>query len=297
MMMMMMLRKKRTMRTTGSLDICSVHETHGTAVPHFSGLHMYWEGLLGKQKLSCAYGSNVGLPTPNCPSQPHFEHDISLQAEQHSWRHNGIVEDSSAFTPRLEKNPLSCCVVLCVSLPAPSNVSISSFNLEHKLCFLPGLETPSDIRFTVQILRLRRRMWRPVTACSELRAGQTCDLTHVFKDPSDPYRARVQAFTFTQTSNWTVSERFTPLSDIQSESALQRGKQDLLSAARCGVLCERLCDITHQLQLRGEYTSLCLHQPTSAHKLTAHAPQPAGSVLCVGISPRWTGRFRGSAVL
>ncbi|XP_037345404.1 interferon alpha/beta receptor 2-like isoform X3 [Pungitius pungitius] len=104
-------------------------------------------------------------------------------------------------------------LVLCVSLPAPSNVSISSFNLEHKLCFLPGLETPSDIRFTVQILRLRRRMWRPVTACSELRAGQTCDLTHVFKDPSDPYRARVQAFTFTQTSNWTVSERFTPLSD------------------------------------------------------------------------------------
>ncbi|KAL6101097.1 uncharacterized protein ACO6RY_08100 [Pungitius sinensis] len=103
--------------------------------------------------------------------------------------------------------------LLCVSLPAPSNVSVSSFNLEHTLCFLPGLETPSDIRFTVQILRLRRTMWRPVTACSELRAGQTCDLTHVFKEPSDPYRARVQAFTFTQTSNWTVSEQFTPLSD------------------------------------------------------------------------------------
>nr|XP_040058095.1 interferon alpha/beta receptor 2-like [Gasterosteus aculeatus aculeatus] len=107
----------------------------------------------------------------------------------------------------------SCCVALCVSLPAPSNVSISSFNLEHTLRFLPGLETPPDARFTVHILRLRRKTWRPVTACLELRAGQTCDLTYVFKDLSDPCRARVQAFTSTQTSNWAVSERFTPLSD------------------------------------------------------------------------------------
>ncbi|KAM8854615.1 interferon alpha/beta receptor 2-like isoform 2-T2 [Spinachia spinachia] len=104
-------------------------------------------------------------------------------------------------------------LVGCVSLPGPSIVSISSFNLEHTLCFLPGLETPLDTRFTVQILHLRRRTWRPVTACLELRAGQTCDLTAVLKDPTDPYRARVQAVTSTQTSNWTVSERFTPLSD------------------------------------------------------------------------------------
>ncbi|XP_054470941.1 interferon alpha/beta receptor 2-like isoform X2 [Anoplopoma fimbria] len=104
-------------------------------------------------------------------------------------------------------------LVVCVSIPAPCNVSISSFNMEHILSFLPGLETPSDTHFTVQILRLRRNTWRPVAVCLELKAGQTCDLTRAFKDPFDHYIARIQAFTSTQTSNWTVSGQFQPLSD------------------------------------------------------------------------------------
>ncbi|XP_038575692.1 interferon alpha/beta receptor 2-like [Micropterus salmoides] len=106
--------------------------------------------------------------------------------------------------------------VLCASLPAPSNVSISSFNMEHKLSFLPGPGTPSNTHFTVEILKqthLRKSLWRSVTGCSELTAGQTCNLTRAFKYPFSQYRARVQAFTSIQRSNWTVSEQFQPLSD------------------------------------------------------------------------------------
>ncbi|XP_070693984.1 interferon alpha/beta receptor 2-like [Pempheris klunzingeri] len=101
--------------------------------------------------------------------------------------------------------------VMCVSLPAPFNVSISSFNMEHTLSFVPGPETPSNAHFTVQILR--PSSWRPVAGCLELTTRQTCNLTKAFKDLHSQYQARVQAFTPTQKSNWTVSGRFQPLSD------------------------------------------------------------------------------------
>ncbi|XP_063744617.1 interferon alpha/beta receptor 2-like isoform X2 [Eleginops maclovinus] len=100
-----------------------------------------------------------------------------------------------------------------VSLPAPSNVSISSFNMEHILSFLPGPGTPSDARFTVQFLRLRKSQWKPLAACAKLTAGQKCNLTRAFKDHFEHYQARVQAFTLTQTSNWTVLGGFQPLTD------------------------------------------------------------------------------------
>ncbi|XP_069010509.1 interferon alpha/beta receptor 2-like isoform X1 [Embiotoca jacksoni] len=101
----------------------------------------------------------------------------------------------------------------CVSLPAPSNASISSFNMEHTLSFLPGPRTPSDARFAVEVLRSRRSSWRPVVSCSELTAGQTCNLTKAFKDPFDHYQARVQAAVPGQKSGWTVTGLFQPLSD------------------------------------------------------------------------------------
>ncbi|XP_032385756.1 interferon alpha/beta receptor 2-like [Etheostoma spectabile] len=85
--------------------------------------------------------------------------------------------------------------------------------MEHTLRFLPGLDTPSDTNFTVQTFSPRRNVWRPVAACSELTAGQPCNLTRTFKDPFVRYRARVQAFNATQTSPWTVSGQFQPLSD------------------------------------------------------------------------------------
>ncbi|XP_076602987.1 interferon alpha/beta receptor 2-like isoform X3 [Chaetodon auriga] len=103
--------------------------------------------------------------------------------------------------------------VLGLPLPAPSNVSISSFNMDHTLSFLPGPETPSSTRFKVEVLRLRKKSWRAVADCSKLTAGQTCNLTRAFRDPFDYYQARVQAFAANRTSNWTVSEQFQPLSD------------------------------------------------------------------------------------
>ncbi|XP_070831844.1 interferon alpha/beta receptor 2-like isoform X2 [Chaetodon trifascialis] len=104
-------------------------------------------------------------------------------------------------------------LVLCVPLPVPSNVSISSFNMEHTLSFLPGPETPSSTRFKVEVLRFRKKSWREVADCSKLTAGQTCNLTRAIRDPFDYYQARVRAFAANRTSNWTVSEQFQPLSD------------------------------------------------------------------------------------
>ncbi|CAJ1078861.1 interferon alpha/beta receptor 2-like isoform X3 [Xyrichtys novacula] len=103
---------------------------------------------------------------------------------------------------------------VCVSLPPPSSVSISSFNMQHTLSFLPSLESPTHCRYAVQTVRLsRRKSWRSVAACSELMAGQTCNLTLVFKDPFESYLARVKAYTSSQTSNWTQSAHFQPLTD------------------------------------------------------------------------------------
>ncbi|KAM9347609.1 interferon alpha/beta receptor 2-like [Symphorus nematophorus] len=102
---------------------------------------------------------------------------------------------------------------VCASLPAPSNVSISSFNMEHTLSFQPGPNTPSSARFSVETLCLRKNSWKAVAGCVKLTARQTCNLTRAFNGQFDHYRARVQASTPNQTSNWTVSGWFQPLSD------------------------------------------------------------------------------------
>jgi len=59
-----------------------------------------------------------------------------------------------------------------------------------------------------------------VAACLKLAAGHTCDLTRAFKDPLNHYQARVQAFTPTQTSNWTSSGPFRPLSDSEAHTSI-----------------------------------------------------------------------------
>lgn len=98
-------------------------------------------------------------------------------------------------------------------LPAPRNVSILSFNLEHSLSWLSGVESLANAHFRVHSLNLRTNSWKPVTGCARLKTNQTCDLTKTFKDPLLYYRARVQAFTPTHTSNWTLSNLFYPVTD------------------------------------------------------------------------------------
>lgn len=104
-------------------------------------------------------------------------------------------------------------LAVCVSLPAPSNVSISSYNMEHILSFSPGPRTPSDARFMVQISSSRKQRWKTVAGCAELMAGQTCNLTNTLKDAFDFYTGQVRAFRTNQTSKWTRSKQFHPLSD------------------------------------------------------------------------------------
>ncbi|XP_043987613.1 interferon alpha/beta receptor 2-like isoform X2 [Gambusia affinis] len=103
--------------------------------------------------------------------------------------------------------------LVCVSLPAPANVSITSYNMEHILRFWPDPRTPPDARFTVQIHSTRKQRWKTVAECAELTAGQTCNLTSKLKDMFGYYLARVQALRTNQTSNWTSSNLFHPLED------------------------------------------------------------------------------------
>ncbi|KAM4561251.1 interferon alpha/beta receptor 2-like isoform 4-T5 [Fundulus diaphanus] len=104
-------------------------------------------------------------------------------------------------------------LAVCVSLPAPSNVSISSYNMEHILRFSPGPGTPPDALFTVQIYSSRRQRWKAVAGCQELTAGQMCNLTDKLKDVLDHYMAQVRASRTNQTSQWTKSREFQPLTD------------------------------------------------------------------------------------
>ncbi|PWA26238.1 hypothetical protein CCH79_00013723 [Gambusia affinis] len=107
-------------------------------------------------------------------------------------------------------------LAVCVSLPAPANVSITSYNMEHILRFWPDPRTPPDARFTVQIHSTRKQRWKTVVECAELTAGQTCNLTSKLKDMFDYYLARVQALRTNQTSNWTSSNLFHPLEDSET---------------------------------------------------------------------------------
>uniref|UniRef100_A0A3Q2FR53 Interferon alpha/beta receptor 2-like n=1 Tax=Cyprinodon variegatus TaxID=28743 RepID=A0A3Q2FR53_CYPVA len=114
--------------------------------------------------------------------------------------------------------------LVCISLPEPSNVSISSFNMEHILSFSPGPRTPTDAHFQVQFYSFRTRRWKAVVGCEQLMAGQTCNLTDGLGDVFDQYMARVRAVRTNQTSNWTRSREFQPLADTQPHvsSALLR---------------------------------------------------------------------------
>ncbi|XP_015247158.1 PREDICTED: interferon alpha/beta receptor 2-like [Cyprinodon variegatus] len=104
-------------------------------------------------------------------------------------------------------------LAVCISLPEPSNVSISSFNMEHILSFSPGPRTPTDAHFQVQFYSFRTRRWKAVVGCEQLMAGQTCNLTDGLGDVFDQYMARVRAVRTNQTSNWTRSREFQPLAD------------------------------------------------------------------------------------
>ncbi|MED6270252.1 hypothetical protein CHARACLAT_008323 [Characodon lateralis] len=111
-------------------------------------------------------------------------------------------------------------LAVCVSLPAPSNVSISSYNMEHILRFSPGPGTPSNAYFTVQISNSRKQRWKTVPWCAALMAGQTCNLTNKLNDVFDHYIAQARAFRTNQTSKWTKSREFQPLTDSEGQTTL-----------------------------------------------------------------------------
>uniref|UniRef100_A0A8C6LX17 Interferon alpha/beta receptor 2-like n=2 Tax=Nothobranchius TaxID=28779 RepID=A0A8C6LX17_NOTFU len=146
----------------------------------------------------------------------------------------------------------------CVLLPSPANVSISSYNLQHFLSFWPSPGTPHGAHFMVQILSSRRTRWTSVSDCVDLKPGQTCNLTSDFMDPLDHYRARVRAISTNQTSKWTVSRQFQPLSD----TVLGPPDLSLSGCGSCLVLRVRLPTdklLWHNTQVTSMYWEVLIH--------------------------------------
>uniref|UniRef100_UPI0037E8DDD9 interleukin-20 receptor subunit alpha-like isoform X1 n=1 Tax=Semicossyphus pulcher TaxID=241346 RepID=UPI0037E8DDD9 len=118
----------------------------------------------------------------------------------------------------LKRRPLPSVLQVCVfrsPLPPTSPSPPSTWSTRSASC--PAHRAPptpaSLFRPSDSVSISRRMSWRPVASCSELTAGQTCDLTRTFKDPFDYYQARVKAFTSSQTSNWSESRNFQPVTD------------------------------------------------------------------------------------
>ncbi|KAG9329701.1 hypothetical protein JZ751_020276 [Albula glossodonta] len=127
---------------------------------------------------------------------------------------------------------LYLCLGVCCALPAPINVSIVSFNLEHRLLWCPAPSTPPHTLYRVHCLHLRTHCvtffspssaspphhsevtWKPILWCSKVDMGTlSCDLTDSFRESSSFYMARVQAFGLDHESNWTLSSPFNPMLD------------------------------------------------------------------------------------
>ncbi|GLD51552.1 interferon alpha/beta receptor 2-like isoform X1, partial [Lates japonicus] len=108
------------------------------------------------------------------------------------------------------------------------------------------------------LLLWRKNSWRPVVSCLDLTAGQICNLTRVFKDPYSHYKARVQAFTPTQKSSWTVSGWFKPLSD----TVLGPPDVSVSGCGNCLILQLRVpatSGLQRDLQLKDLYKEAILH--------------------------------------
>ncbi|XP_034160633.2 interferon alpha/beta receptor 2 isoform X2 [Pangasianodon hypophthalmus] len=123
-----------------------------------------------------------------------------------------FTDQAGAFTDHAGAFGCFHCKVHC-SLPSPQNVTIVSFNLEHKLTWTPGPGTAAFTHFRVQSYNQKRKLWISVKSCSDVQIGESCDLTKSFKEMFGVYQARVQAFNQVQESNWTTSKFFTPLLD------------------------------------------------------------------------------------
>ncbi|XP_060733150.1 interferon alpha/beta receptor 2-like [Tachysurus vachellii] len=154
------------------------------------------------------------------------EHTLPQSLHSHLWlnSHSHITN-----TPTLRSAGMHCSRQLWIlgvwtiffflihkvhcSLPSPQNVTIASFNLEHKLTWTPGPGTAAFTHFRVQSYNQKRKHWNLLKSCSDLQIGESCDLTESFKETFGLYQARVQAFDQDQESNWTTSKFFTPLLD------------------------------------------------------------------------------------
>uniref|UniRef100_A0A4W4DUZ6 Interferon/interleukin receptor domain-containing protein n=1 Tax=Electrophorus electricus TaxID=8005 RepID=A0A4W4DUZ6_ELEEL len=181
-----------------------------------------WKPLLHQQEKSSSKPSccHVHLLSLSCTCLHSVLHERTYDAKHADGKTNKCQHSALVMMRMMSKQHwilrtwlflyLLVQKVYCF-LPAPQNVTVISFNLEHKLTWRLGPGSPPFVHFRVQVYRNKRKLWVPVSNCSDLQMGEPCDLTTSFKNVYGYHLAQVQSFTTDHESNWTSSKFFHPL--------------------------------------------------------------------------------------
>ncbi|KAM6295744.1 interleukin-10 receptor subunit alpha [Aegotheles albertisi] len=95
-------------------------------------------------------------------------------------------------------------------LASPKKVRFHAETAHHLLCWEPGNNHPSDVRYEVQYIVYGSRIpWTPVPNCTGI-SGHSCDLTYYTLDPAQRYYAHVRAVSGNHTSPWARTVSFSP---------------------------------------------------------------------------------------
>nr|QYB23512.1 cytokine receptor family B2 [Scleropages formosus] len=100
---------------------------------------------------------------------------------------------------------------LC-ELPAPVNVSISSFGFIHILTWEPGPMSPSNLCYSVKVHIVINATWLRVPECQCVQTPRLCNLTKTFSDVWESYAVSVWAVLGDQNSSLVMLDPVVPIS-------------------------------------------------------------------------------------
>ncbi|KAI7808367.1 putative cytokine receptor family member b2 [Triplophysa rosa] len=109
---------------------------------------------------------------------------------------------------------------LCMDIPAPVNLSISSEYLVHLLSWSLAPGTPAGVHYTVSMRSLSSSNVMLVKGCEKVTSPLQCNLTEAFSDPFETYYTSVSAVLRKRTSPPAHCSPFKPVVNSTLESPL-----------------------------------------------------------------------------
>lgn len=110
--------------------------------------------------------------------------------------------------------------VLCMDIPAPVNLNISSEYLVHLLSWSMGPGSPAGVHYTVSMRTLSNKNVMLVKGCEKVTSPLQCNLTEAFSDPIETYYTNVSAVLGNHTSPPAHCSPFRPIVNSVLESPL-----------------------------------------------------------------------------